>query len=176
MSNSQVIRRPHPLAFPIKMVWVGIFMVIVFDIAVTAFSKHYSIAIDPQEVRCIEEYRVYFMDKEVGEIQRGRIYAFSAKNLEPYFKDGSWLGKYASGIEGDTIVINEHGVFVNDRKVATGFAVAKRAGLNVESLYRTFTVGKGQIFFTGTAERSYDSRYYGLVDVNQIVGEAIPLW
>ncbi|GMQ49668.1 S26 family signal peptidase [Vibrio sp. 10N] len=176
MSEVKSSKRSHPLSFPIKMIWLGIFMVIVFDIAITAFSKHYSIAIDPQEVRCIEEYRVYFMDKKVGEIQRGHIYAFSAKNLEPYFKDGSWLGKYASGIEGDTIVINKHGVFVNDRKVADGFAVAKKAGLDVETLYRTFTVGKGKIFFTGTAERSYDSRYYGLVDVSQIVGEATPIW
>lgn len=174
MSNAAT--RPHPLVLPIKMIWLGIAMVFVFEVAVNAFSKHYVIAVDPQEVSCIEEYDVYFVKKRVESINKGSIYAFEAQGLEPFFKDGTWLGKYVTGVAGDTVVINEHGVFVNGQLVVTGFAVAEKAGVTAEELYRTFTIGKGQVFFTGTAERSYDSRYYGLVDVSHIVGEAIPLW
>lgn len=176
--NSSIIkpRRSHSLAFPIKMVWVAILMILAFKFGFGVFNQHFGILVDTQESRCIPEYSVYFLLKNNKEVQKGKIYAFKAQGLGHFFKDNTILGKYASAISGDTVVLNEQGAYVNGTQVTSGYALSDKLDVSVEQLYRTITVGNGKIFFTGTADRSYDSRYWGLADVNQVVGEAIPLW
>ena len=177
MTESAVTRQRHPLVLPIKMIWLTIAMVAIFDVGFGWLSERYRLLIDSQEVRCIEEYSTYFVSINPDvHIERGKIYAFTAQNLEPWFKDGMTIDKYATAIAGDEVTINEQGVFVNGKLVVTGFASAHKAGLELESLYRTFTLADNEVFFTGTAERSFDSRYWGVAYRHQVIGEAKPLW
>ena len=96
--------------------------------------------------------------------------------MQPFFKDNTVIGKYASGLEGDQISIQESGVFVNDELVTEGYLLASKIQVPANELYKSFVVPKGKVFFTGSAPKSYDSRYWGLADQKQIIGEAIPLW
>lgn len=177
MTDTASVAQPHPLILPIKMIWLAIAMIAVFDWGFGWLSQHYRILHDNQEIRCIEEYTTYFVTLEPDvQIERGKIYAFTSHNLEPWFDNGTTLGKYATAIAGDEVTINEQGVFVNGELAVTGFASAERAGIVPDRLYRTFTLAENEIFFTGTAERSFDSRYWGVAYRHQIIGEAIPLW
>jgi conjugal transfer pilin signal peptidase TrbI len=114
--------------------------------------------------------------KNIDAIERGKIYAFHAKNMEPYFPDSARIGKYASAIAGDTVVQNEQGVFVNGNKIAKGYVLARKLNHKESDYYKTFKVAPDQIFFTGTAPRSFDSRYWGTASTDQIIGKVIPLW
>ncbi|NGZ66619.1 S26 family signal peptidase [Vibrio aestuarianus subsp. cardii] len=166
----------HPLAFPIKMVWTTIGMVAAFHIVFTTFEKHYHIMVDTQEERCIPEYSVYLVKKNIESIEKGKIYAFKARGMEPFYLEGVTIGKYASAIEGDKIVQNEQGVFINGLLTLTGYPSADKLGVKASKFYTKYTLDKEQIFFTGTAPRSYDSRYWGAAKADQVIGEAIPLW
>ncbi|ELA9367470.1 S26 family signal peptidase [Vibrio parahaemolyticus] len=166
----------HPLAFPIKMVWTTVGMIAAFHIVFTTFEKNYHIMVDTQEERCIPEYSVYLVKKRIKSIEKGKIYAFKASGMEPFFLDGVTIGKYASGIEGDTIVQNEQGVFINDQLTIEGYPSVDKLGVDASRFYKQYTLEQGEIFFTGTAPRSYDSRYWGAAKADQVIGEAIPLW
>jgi conjugal transfer pilin signal peptidase TrbI len=176
MADKVEVTRSHPLAFAIKMIWVAIAMILVFKLGVGWFVKHYHFMVDTQDEKCIPEYSVYLISKNPVQIEHGKIYAFSAKGMQPFFQDNTIIGKYASALEGDSVSIQESGVFVNDVPVTEGYLLASKININVSDLYKTFTVPKNKIFFTGSAPKSYDSRYWGLADQSQIIGEAIPLW
>lgn len=165
-----------PLSFAMKMIVVGITMALGFKYSVALFVSHYHLMVDTQKEKCIPEHSTYLIVKNPIEIERGKIYTFSAKGMMPFFADNTLIGKYASGIEGDRISIGENGVLVNGQLVAEGYQLSEKLGIEPESLYKTFTVPKGKVFFTASASRSYDSRYWGLADQTQIIGEAIPLW
>lgn len=168
-------KRENPKKFAIKAIWVVIAMLVIFKWAFTSFSAHYSFLFDTQDIRCIPEYKAYFLKKNQP-VKIDTIYAFRAKGLTPFFHDGMILGKYLIAAHGDKVEINENGVFVNDILKTSGFVLSDKLGKKQESFYKTFTVPENKAFFIGTAERSYDSRYWGLADVTQIIGEAIPLW
>ncbi|WP_051303374.1 signal peptidase I [Psychromonas aquimarina] len=169
-------KRIHPLIFASKAIWLIVAMLVVFQIAKSFVSSNYSILIDTQEERCIPEYSVYFQVKQFSEIKRDQIYVFKANGLEPFFEDGTRMGKYIIGVEGDTVEINAKGIFVNGLLKSTGLVLAEKLNRSIESFYTTYQIPENKFFFMGTAERSYDSRYWGLADLSQIKGEAIPLW
>lgn len=163
-------------SMPVKMVWTAIFMIATFDVVVHAFTHFFMVYVDTNEVRCIPEYSVYLIVKRPETIERGKIYAFHAQGMGPFYKDGTKIGKYASALAGDTVVQNEQGVFVNGQNVATGYVLADKLNHSKSDYYKQFVVAPNQIFFTGSAPRSFDSRYWGTIGTENVIGEAIPLW
>lgn len=172
------MKRTHPLSFPIKMVWVAVAMVTASHLAVTTFTKHFVIAIDghDEKQRCIPEYSVYLVKKHIDHIEKGKIYTFRAKNLTPFFDDNTLITKYAVALEGDEIVQNERGVFVNSQQYGSSYPLIDTLNIAEAELFKAYKVAKNNIFFYAPAERSFDSRYWGTANVDQVIGEAIPLW
>lgn len=171
-----VQRKVHPLTLPTKMVWVAIGLILLFQVASSSFSERFRIMIDDQDNRCIPEFSVYFLDKSVIKIVRGKIYGFKAAGLEPFFKDGQIIGKYAIAVAGDRIVQNEQGVWVNGQLKLVGFPIVDKLAVDEANFYKEFTLESDEVFFAGTAERSFDSRYWGVAHSDQVIGEATPLW
>ncbi|GAD89947.1 conjugal transfer protein TraF [Vibrio halioticoli NBRC 102217] len=172
-------QRQHPLWILTKMIWLGIFMVIGASILFHLVGQRYQVVFDTQAERCIPEYSVYLVDRSVTTFERGGIYTFTARNMTPYFEDGQPIGKYLAGVAGDHVVQNKHGVFINGTQIADGnYAAAEKLGVSPEHYHKTFVIPEGHFFFVGsrTAPRSFDSRYYGLVNQDQLVGGANPLW
>ncbi|GAM71761.1 conjugative signal peptidase TrhF [Vibrio sp. JCM 19236] len=171
--------RQHPLWFLTKMIWLGLAMMLGGSILFHAVSQRFQIVFDTQAERCIPEYSVYLVDRTETEFEKGGIYTFKARNMSPYFSDGQPIGKYLAGTAGDRVVQNEQGVFINGTQVADGeYSAAEKLGVSPEHYHKTFVIPEGHYFFVGsrTAPRSFDSRYYGLVKEDQLVGGAIPLW
>lgn len=174
----ELTKKQHPLSFLIKMVWVAIFMILTVGWGFEQLTKHYLIVIDPNNAdeRCIPNYSIYLLERNVETLELGRIYMFSAKNMTPNFADNTPISKYLAGKAGDRVVQNEHGVFINDKAITTGYPLAEKIGAERESFYKEFVIPEGYYFFTAPAEKSFDSRYWGLVEKLQILGEAHPIW
>ncbi|TXY52049.1 hypothetical protein FXE74_18875 [Vibrio cholerae] len=178
ISSQGVCKKPHPLKFIIKMVWVSIFMIVTFDVAIGVFIKHYQVVIDyvDEDKRCIPEHSVYLLKKGNLEVERGKIYTFFAQGMSPFYPDNTLISKYVVGLPNDVVVQNEQGIFINDSLIATGYPSIDKLNRPEASFYRSYVLGEGEYFFTAPAERSFDSRYWGTVKQQQIIGEAIPLW
>lgn len=170
--------KKHPLSLVIKMIWLGIGMAVIFHLMVTVFTKHYLIVTDlvDESLRCIPKYSVYLLKRNYGEIESGKIYTFKAKNMEPLYPDNTLISKYVAGVPSDSVVQNEHGVFINGKVISTGYPSQDKLNKSESHFYTSYTLDNEKYFFTAPAERSFDSRYWGTVDKSQIIGEAIPLW
>lgn len=122
-------------------------------------------------------YLVDLWDRAVG---RGDYVVFRSRGTEPFYSEGTRMLKRIVGVPGDHVVVNRQGVFVNGQFMG-GLLQAQRGG-------RLWRLGKGVDQFTrdesiplnhwwvmGTHPRSFDSRYWGYISTEQIVGRARPI-
>lgn len=140
------------------------------------FAARYQIAYDPQTIRCLPDYSVYLLDRWDRDLERGGLYAFAAHGLAPFFPDGTRMVKKLVALPGDTVAVNAAGMFVNGAHIASGLALAKTLEREADSFEVFGALAKGQYWFAGEHELSFDSRYWGSVAQDQIIGRAYPLF
>lgn len=143
-----------------------------------AFSARFVIAGDPQTIRCIPGYDVYLVDKFDREPERGGLFVFLSKDLSPVYGEGTKMLKYMRGMPGDTVEVRSNDqVFINDLASEYGLVLAtEKLGLPASKFYGKTTLKENEYWFLGTSPRSFDSRYWGAVTRDQIVGRAYPLF
>ena len=91
-----------------------------------------------------------------------------------------YIIKQISCVAGDKLTVKKDGniknMFCNDELI--GEVLSKdRTGEKIESFMISdeLLIPNGYYFLSGTHKRSYDSRYFGLVDIEKIVIEVHPL-
>lgn len=140
------------------------------------FMNRYRIGIDPQNEKCLPGYTVYLIDLNDRSLQRGAIYSFHAKNLQPLYKDGTRMVKILAGMPGDVVEIDHSwNTTVNGEVVGEGLQLARRLNLDESQFYGKRTLTEGHYWFMGQSPFSFDSRYWGTVNDEQIIGRAYPL-
>lgn len=139
-------------------------------------GERFLIGIDPQKTLCIGSERIYLIDRETPLPWRGDIFAFLAdERMAPYFKPGTIMIKYVAAVPGDMVAVGREGVRVNGRLVARGLLLAEKLGRPESGFFTAFIVPAGHYFAVGTHPRSFDSRYWGLVREDQVLGLARPV-
>lgn len=138
------------------------------------FSR-YKILYDPQVTKCIPNYSWYLIDVWDRKLKRDRLYSFKAKGIALY-PDGTNLLKYLRGLEGDLITIHDQKISINHKLVAVGLPLAKKVNLDVDRLKVNLVLKQDQYFMLGEHLLSFDSRYWGAIHADQIVGRAYPLF
>jgi signal peptidase I len=109
--------------------------------------------------------------------QRGDIIVF--KYPEDPTRD---FIKRVIGVEGDTIQSKDKTLFVNGRKLMESYAqhvdsFIKPSGMDKRDNFGPITVPKESVFVMGdNRDQSYDSRFWGFVDLPRIKGKAIIIY
>ncbi|RPI38254.1 MAG: signal peptidase I [Nitrospiraceae bacterium] len=109
--------------------------------------------------------------------QRGDIIVF--KYPEDPTRD---FIKRVIGVEGDTIESKDKTLFVNGRKLMESYAqhvdsFIKPSGMDKRDNFGPITVPKESVFVMGdNRDQSYDSRFWGFVDLPRIKGKAIIIY
>ena len=149
-------------------------------LAIGYLSDRYRIGRDPQIVRSLGDYTTFLVDRYRSEARRGEIVAFRAQGLTQYFEDGTLMAKKVVGMPGDHVQVDPTrlapGVWINGRKVLSGFMHQHNLGLSDADLLRDEQVPPQHFFVIGTTNESYDSRYWGYIRSDQIVGSVQPLF
>jgi conjugative transfer signal peptidase TraF len=92
-----------------------------------------------------------------------------------YLPLSAYLVKPIVAVEGDRVCRLGSYVFVGRRVIA--FArPTDRSGRAMPSWQGCRTLEKGQVFVLADHPESFDSRYFGSLDANSIVGRAVLLW
>lgn len=142
---------------------------------VTYLGNRFTIGIDPQRTVCLG-YRIFIIDHHDQAPQQGKPFQFSAKHMAPFFHDGTPIVKIMAGVPGDRITVREDGVLINGQAAGNGLDLAEIIGKPATRFLRDEFLGMNKYWFMGKTRDSFDSRYWGTVDTDQIVGRAYPLW
>lgn len=145
----------------------------------TFLTARFRIGIDDQKVPCLGHH-VYFIDLKRVEAKpvKGEAYSFvirlrplAQNDKEP--REFTWA-KRLTAAEGDTIEITKDGKFLVNGKVhRDSLPLASKLGKEPEDFARREVLKKGELYFLGDTETSYDSRYWGPVKVTQLRGKVI---
>jgi|TARA_R110000851_G_scaffold282582_2_gene436146 conjugal transfer pilin signal peptidase TrbI len=161
-----------------KRFLIKLMLLLVVMVAVGAFaSKRYQIGYDFQNISSIPGKRLYVIDKWDNELDLGNRYAFKSQGLEPIFDDGSIMVKILEAGPGDLVEVNDsYQVIINNAPtVYRGLDQATRIGQEKDSFVGKGELGEDEFWFMGTHSLSFDSRYYGAVSLNQVIGRAYPI-
>ncbi len=122
-------------------------------------------------------YRVDPAPSRVGDVVVLRLPpAFAALAARRgYLPLSAYLVKPIIAVEGDRVCRFGMHVFVRRRVIALA-RPADSSGLAMPSWQGCRTLQKGQIFVLAYHPASFDSRYFGPLDANSILGRAVLLW
>lgn len=145
------------------------------------FAEHYRIVYDSIKGANCLPYSVFLVDLRDRATDRGEYVAFVSKQMEPFYANGTIAVKLVAGVPGDRVTVNETGVSINGRHLGTLLHLKDgerlwRMGRRVADVARDERIPDGHLWMMGTNARSYDSRYWGYIENEQVIGRAIPLW
>lgn len=135
-----------------------------------------SLAWDPHEVNCLPELHLALLvHTEPGKIQKGDYLFWRAAGSLSYVKEQFVLKKVA-GIPGDRLDIRDGQVRINGDVVAEGFENAVLYKKTAAQFERGGTIPPDSYFVIGTARMSNDSRYWGYLTAERIVGKGYRIY
>lgn len=174
MARQSFFKRPEMGRFIFKALLLLLGMVALWR----AFTSRYLIGFDPQQTRCLPNCRLFLVDTKDNSRIPGKLYVFSARETEPVIADGTWMVKRLVALPGDLVAINNDDlkITVNGRMVGGGLARADKLGPSKSHFCGTKNLPLGHYWFLGESENSFDSRYWGSVKDEQIIGRAWPLF
>lgn len=143
--------------------------------ALYGFKSRYQIGVNTQlDLQCLP-YDVFLIDFKDQALSRGDFIAFHARGMAPYIPDGTVIIKELAGVPGDRVVVDKGVVIVNDANRGE-LDLVEKLNASAEHYSRNETVPDGKMWVMGTLPRSFDSRYWGYVEPDQIIGRAYALW
>ncbi|MBU2959149.1 S26 family signal peptidase [Paracoccus sp. 1_MG-2023] len=148
-------------------------------------SQRYVIGLDTQDTRCLDEWFFVIDTWARPSAAEVRLNDYIAVALTPEqtpphakWKPGHVMVKRAVATRaGDRIEISGTGAMFSHGAEAwrhgTALEAAPALGLDVAALTREIVLEEGELFLMGDHPMSYDGRYYGQVDEEQIVGAVL---
>lgn len=161
------------------LIRASVMLLVVGSMSVYAGTR-FSIGYEMQdEFQCLP-WTLFLIDKHDKNIERGHYFAYSARHMEPLVKDGTITLKKAAAGPGDTVRVELNRTWVADQPQPNSQLMFPNAIKplyeSMESLTRELVVAEGEFFAMGTLLGSYDSRYWGTVKSNQVIGRVYPLY
>lgn len=152
-------------------------ILLALGIGITTFRQHYFIGIMTTTQRCIDNATVVLVDKDDKTPVRGVTMAFLSRDLSPIIEDGKVIIKFVDGMPGDSVDVGVDHTSVNGVDVVGDLRpVADELGVAPQRFVRSQVLGANQYWMHGRTRESFDSRYWGPIKGDQIVGRAYILF
>lgn len=91
-------------------------------------------------------------------------------------REGDRIIKLVMGVPGDSIRIQGTELWINDKHVDRLWLAKSLPGKTVGDYDVEMVLGERQFFVMGTTKESFDSRYWGPINREAIIGTALPLF
>lgn len=159
----------------VKLTICAVLFTICFCLAGKILGTRYGIYADGRISKCLP-YTVFIIDKWHKKGEVGDYFAFHAQNTR-MFKNGSVLAKqFVAGLGDAVEITNDEEVLINGIKSQQGLHLANKMGQPKENFMGKTIIEKDEFFALGSTEASFDSRYWGTVNENQIIGRLYPVF
>ena len=161
-----------------KLIFLKVLSLFVFLLLfVSYFFGRYTILPDKQIGVHSTPYKLFLVDTWTKEYSLNDLVVFKAERTEPVILEGQNVVKFVRGVSGDVVSIVAGGVRVNDTQHnSIPLQQAKYFKKELSDFDDEYLVPEEAFFAMGTHLRSYDSRYWGPVFNDQIVGLAYPIF
>jgi len=135
--------------------------------------------------------RFYFIERRVQgrmppEFERGDLIVFRTdKRTMLYYQPGTRFVKVVRGVSGDHVRIDAGGNlaitgkdyhYESTLEPQVVELLGKATGEGMAAFTVDYSIPEGSYFAMGTLKDSYDSRYWGLVRPDQVVGKGLAVW
>lgn len=170
LNQSDAAQRAWRILFALPLVW-GVISV------GQSLTARYSIGIDDQKDLCLKgHHRLFLIDHWDRTFQKEDLIAFKADNrMTPFFSLETIFIKRVKGVEGDEVGQRGDILTVNGQEVGEGFPLTNHPGVTQVIDHRPFKVQPLTYWAMGDQPKSFDSRYWGVVYQQQVVGKAYVL-
>ena len=126
------------------------------------------------------EHRVFFLLPAPAKVELGDYLVFRHRDIsqvQPGLRgDHDQMIKKVGCLPGDHLVVDEaNQFFCNGRSLGQALE-ADSKGRSLLRFSYNGPVPADKLFMVGTHPRSYDSKYFGFIDVHEISHQALPLW
>lgn len=140
-------------------------------------TQRYSIGMDDQKELCLAgHHRWYLIDHWNREFRNGDLMAFASdERMRPFFNDETTFVKRVEGIPGQVVQQDAERITVDQRPVGNGFPLLDHVGVRNAVGHEPFHLQPRTYWVMGDQPKSFDSRYWGVVYQQQIIGKAYAL-
>jgi conjugal transfer pilin signal peptidase TrbI len=138
------------------------------------FMAHYTLGL-ASGTPCLPG-RLYIVEKGLPPVRHGLV-AFRTDDRQRPYRPGTKFVKLVVGLPGDQVEINAacRGAVVSPDgayPIVLEDRVLDRLGKDCRDLAGSYEIPADSYFVVGTLPDSYDSRYWGLVSSEQVIGRA----
>lgn len=133
-------------------------------------EARYEFVFDGQEDGRSTIYSMFVIDKWNKEVTKNDHVAFNTPKMKPYFPEKTLIVKQIKGTSGDKIEITD--VLKINGELMGELNLLERLNKTAFDYMRTEILKKNEMFVLGIDPRSYDSRYWGNITTDNIVGKA----
>jgi conjugal transfer pilin signal peptidase TrbI len=137
-----------------------------------------SLSYDPHAINCLPELHLALLvHRRPTKVERGDYLFWKASSIGAlsYVAERFVLKKVA-GVPGDRLSIQGDRILINGRLVAEGLEDAVLYKRPAAAFQRTEVIPPGKYFVIGTARLSNDSRYWGYLAHETIVGKGYRIY
>ena len=140
------------------------------------FKPPISLAYDPHVEKCLPDLHLALLVHFTPSTIKREDYVFwKPAGALNYIKQ-EFVLKRVMGIPGDHLQIKDGIVKINNSIVASGFSLLDNKKIHVSAFARDEVIPPGHVFMVGTHPRSNDSRYWGYLKTQDIVGRGYKIF
>jgi conjugal transfer pilin signal peptidase TrbI len=153
-----------------NLVWASL-LVALLAVNYYWFKSPITIGFDPNDEKCIPDMHLSLLVKQKPtEINQGDLLFWKPTGPLGYIKQ-EYVLKRVSGVPGDHLQVKEGNVLINGKLVVQGLPLVDVSKVSLTAFDRDEVIPAGFIFMTGSHPLSNDSRYWGYLSADAIVGK-----
>ncbi|WP_234573580.1 conjugative transfer signal peptidase TraF [Rhodohalobacter sp. 614A] len=126
---------------------------------------------------------IYFITQTSGkEVGKGDLVLFYDEEINKkaaerkYIREGHMIGKRVAAVGGENIRVGPKQTTLSGIPVSGKAPRTDSKGRPMQRFLYNGVVPDGTVFLLGDTDNSYDSRYYGFVEISKITGTLTPLF
>ncbi|WP_276525715.1 signal peptidase I [Photorhabdus heterorhabditis] len=120
---------------------------------------------------------MYMIDHKDKSFHTGEMIAFNMPKTVRFINEGEKVIKIVAGIGGEKIKVTMDGVYngdkffkVNAQRISSKYKISR------STIEKELTIPEGKVFLVGQTDHSWDSRFWGPVRIDTVIGKTYALY